>query len=58
MSRILIAEDEPRVSRFLEQGLHAVGHSTTVCADGIRCDREFDLLILDSACPGRTRSPR
>ena len=57
MSRILIAEDEPRVSSFLEKGLRAAGHGTTVCSDGIRCealarDRAFDLLILDLGLPG------
>ena len=30
MSRILIAEDEPRLSSFLEKGLRAAGYSTTV----------------------------
>jgi two-component system, OmpR family, response regulator len=58
MSRILIAEDEPRLSSFLEKGLRAAGYSTTVCDDGNRCaimarDREFDLLILDIGLPGR-----
>jgi two-component system copper resistance phosphate regulon response regulator CusR len=58
MSRILIAEDEPRVSSFLEKGLRAAGHCITVCADGIRCvdmarDGEFDLLILDIGLPGQ-----
>jgi two-component system copper resistance phosphate regulon response regulator CusR len=57
MSRILIAEDEPRVSSFLEKGLGAAGHTTTVCADGTRCvgmarDGDFDLLILDIGLPG------
>ena len=58
MSRILIAEDEPRLSSFLEKGLRAAGYSTTVCADGNRCagiarDSEFDLLILDVGLPGQ-----
>jgi two-component system copper resistance phosphate regulon response regulator CusR len=57
MSRILIAEDEPRVSSFLEKGLRAAGHTTTVCADGNRCvglarDGDFELLILDIGLPG------
>ena len=56
MSRILIAEDEPRLSSFLEKGLRAAGYSTTVCDDGTRCvtlarDAEFDLLILDIGLP-------
>jgi len=58
MSRILIAEDEPRLSSFLEKGLRAAGYSTTVCDDGNRCasmarDSEFDLLILDIGLPGQ-----
>jgi DNA-binding response OmpR family regulator len=58
MSRILIAEDEPRLSSFLEKGLRAAGYSTTVCDDGVRCavmarDDEFDLLILDVGLPGQ-----
>jgi DNA-binding response OmpR family regulator len=58
MSRILIAEDEPRLSSFLEKGLRAAGYSTTVCDDGNRAeamarDSEFDLLILDVGLPGK-----
>jgi two-component system copper resistance phosphate regulon response regulator CusR len=58
MSRILIAEDEPRLSSFLEKGLRAAGYSTTVCDDGLRAaglarDAEFDLLILDIGLPGQ-----
>jgi DNA-binding response OmpR family regulator len=58
MSRILIAEDEPRLSSFLEKGLRAAGYSTTVCDDGTRAavmarDDEFDLLILDIGLPGQ-----
>jgi DNA-binding response OmpR family regulator len=58
MSRILIAEDEPRLSSFLEKGLKAAGYSTTVVDDGIRAasmarDGEFDLLVLDIGLPGQ-----
>jgi DNA-binding response OmpR family regulator len=58
MSRILIAEDEPRLSSFLEKGLRAAGYSTTVCDDGVNAaamarDAEFDLLILDIGLPGQ-----
>jgi two-component system copper resistance phosphate regulon response regulator CusR len=57
VSRILIAEDEPRLSSFLDKGLRAAGYSTAVCDDGNRCvvlarDSEFDLLILDIGLPG------
>ena len=59
MSRILIAEDEPRLSSFLEKGLRAAGHTTTVCAGRRarprrwRVDDDFDLLILDIGLPGQ-----
>jgi DNA-binding response OmpR family regulator len=58
VSRILIAEDEPRLSSFLDKGLRAAGYSTAVCEDGNRCivmarDGEFDLLILDIGLPGQ-----
>jgi DNA-binding response OmpR family regulator len=58
MSRILIAEDEPRLASFLEKGLRAQGFATTVVADGtaasaIANDDEFDLLVLDLGLPGK-----
>ena len=58
MGRILIAEDEPRLSSFLEKGLRAAGHSTTICDYGIRVaalarDEDFDLMILDIGLPGQ-----
>jgi two-component system response regulator QseB len=58
MSRILIAEDEPRLAAFLEKGLRAQGFVTTVVADGeaasaLAHDDEFDLLVLDLGLPGK-----
>jgi two-component system, OmpR family, response regulator len=58
MSRILIAEDEPRLASFLEKGLRAQGFATTVVSDGtaasaIATDEEFDLLVLDLGLPGK-----
>ncbi len=58
MGRILIAEDEPRLSSFLEKGLRAAGYSTTVCDNGthaaaIARDENFDLMILDIGLPGQ-----
>ena len=35
MARILIAEDEPRISSFVEKGLAANGFAVTVVADGL-----------------------
>jgi DNA-binding response OmpR family regulator len=58
LNRILIAEDEPRLSSFLEKGLRANGFATTIVADGptasfMARDDEFDLLILDLGLPGK-----
>jgi DNA-binding response OmpR family regulator len=58
MSRILIAEDEPRIASFLEKGLQANGFTTTVSEDGrealdLADSEDFDLLILDVGLPGR-----
>jgi DNA-binding response OmpR family regulator len=58
MSRILIVEDESRLSAFLERGLRAAGHTTTVASSGIAGsalarDDDFDLVILDLGLPGR-----
>jgi DNA-binding response OmpR family regulator len=59
MSRILIAEDEPRLAAFLEKGLRAQGFATTVVSDGAAAsamaqDDEFDLLVLDLGLPGKS----
>jgi two-component system, OmpR family, response regulator len=58
MSRILIAEDEPRIASFLEKGLRAQGFTTTVVTDGsaasaMAWDDDFDLLVLDLGLPGK-----
>lgn len=57
MSRILIAEDEPRIVTFLERGLKANGFTTTVARNGeealqMASSKDFDLLILDLGLPG------
>jgi two-component system copper resistance phosphate regulon response regulator CusR len=56
VSRILIAEDEARISSFLEKGLRAHGLTTTVARDGadalnLARTGEFDLMILDLGLP-------
>lgn len=56
MSRVLIAEDEPRIAAFIEKGLRANGFTTSVVGDGRAArDRaasgEFDLLVLDIGLP-------
>ena len=58
MSRILIAEDEPNIVRFLAKGLRAEGHATTSASDGLTALQlaqtgEFDLMLLDLGLPGR-----
>jgi DNA-binding response OmpR family regulator len=58
MTRILIAEDEERITSFLEKGLRANGYVTQVAGDGdeaLRLARSgrFDLLILDLGLPGK-----
>ena len=57
MSRILIAEDEPRISAFVEKGLAANGFAVTVVAAGMSAfgyavTGGFDLLVLDIGPPG------
>ena len=58
MSRILIAEDEPRLAAFLDKGLRSNGFTTTIVSDGgaasmMARDEDFDLLVLDLGLPGK-----
>jgi two-component system, OmpR family, copper resistance phosphate regulon response regulator CusR len=58
VTRILIAEDEERITSFLEKGLRAHGFATEIVGtgdDALRLARsgDFDLLILDLGLPGR-----
>ena len=58
MSRILIVEDEARITAFLEKGLAANGFSTAVAGDardGLAMARtgDFDLIVLDLGLPDR-----
>jgi two-component system copper resistance phosphate regulon response regulator CusR len=58
MSRILIAEDEPRIVRFLVRGLESAGHTTGSTGDGnlaleLALTGGFDLMLLDLGLPGR-----
>jgi DNA-binding response OmpR family regulator len=55
---ILIAEDDPRISSFLQKGLRASGYGTVIAEDGETAERlaitgDFDLLILDIGLPDR-----
>jgi DNA-binding response OmpR family regulator len=58
MNRILIVEDEQRITSFLEKGLKANGFVTSVASDardGLTQARSggFDLVILDLGLPDR-----
>jgi DNA-binding response OmpR family regulator len=58
VSRILVVDDEPRISGFLEQGLRASGFTTTVAKDGAQAvalarDADFDLVLLDIGLPDK-----
>lgn len=56
MSRILVADDEERVTAFIERGLRRHGFTTLAVHDGesaarMARDADFDLLILDLQMP-------
>jgi len=58
MSRILVVEDEPRIASFLQKGLRAEGHVTTVVDNGddasaVARSQDFDLVLLDVGLPGK-----
>ncbi|WP_310414099.1 response regulator transcription factor [Chamaesiphon sp. OTE_8_metabat_110] len=57
MPQILIAEDEPRISAFIEKGLRAQGFTSTIAHDvdevlDLAQRNEFDLILLDLGLPG------
>lgn len=53
--RILLVEDEPRLSSFLVKGLKANGFTVSLAPDGAtaigKADEEFDLIVLDLGLP-------
>lgn len=56
--RILLVEDEAKISDFVERGLSAEGYAVTVADDGLKGEAEaltgeFDLILLDVLLPGR-----
>lgn len=58
MSHILIAEDESRITSFLEKGLRGKGFTTTTVVDGEQAwqharSGQYDLMILDLGLPIR-----
>lgn len=55
---VLIVEDEPAISDFLERGLAAEGFTVSTAADGTEAPslakaQDVDLMILDLMLPGR-----
>jgi DNA-binding response OmpR family regulator len=58
VARILIAEDDPLVSSFMERRLRKAGYATEVADDGDKATElalsgDFDLVLLDMALPSR-----
>jgi DNA-binding response OmpR family regulator len=57
VTKILIADDEPRISGFVQRGLRAAGFHCTVAIDGDETlfqaqSGQFDLVLLDVGLPG------
>ena len=56
-TKILLVEDEPKVSAFIRRGLEEEGYEVEVAYDGpfgrrLALSQEFDLVILDVILPG------
>ncbi len=56
MASVLIAEDEPRIRRFLRRSLELVGHDVVSCEDGRAAlaqlaERGFDVVVSDLFMP-------
>jgi len=54
--KILVVEDEARVSQFMQKGLREEGHAVDAAADGVEGGflaevNEYDLIILDLMLP-------
>ena len=58
-TKILLVEDEPKVSAFIRRGLEEEGYDVTVAYDGtfgqrLALSEAIDLLILDVILPGQS----
>ena len=56
--RILLAEDQPKVSAHLARGLREAGHAVDVAADGdeaiwLAGNHTYDAMVLDVMMPGK-----
>ena len=54
--RLLLVEDEPRMSRFIAQGLREQAYAVDICADGAdalyqTAINDYDAIILDVLLP-------
>jgi DNA-binding response OmpR family regulator len=54
--RVLIVEDEPRIARFLKEGLAQEGHAASTVSNGVAAlgsarSHVFDLILLDWLLP-------
>jgi two-component system, OmpR family, copper resistance phosphate regulon response regulator CusR len=57
--KVLLVEDDDRVSRFIARGLTEDGHAVTVRADGRDAEDQlrydpFDVVVLDLMLPGQS----
>ena len=57
--RILVVEDDPRVSSFIRRGLREEGYTVDVASDGeqglfLGQTNDYDLILLDLVLPKRT----
>ncbi|MCL6740968.1 response regulator transcription factor [Sphingomonas sp. RB56-2] len=55
--RILLAEDDVEMARFIERGLNDLGHQVICAADGdiavrLATEQPFDLALIDRMLPG------
>lgn len=54
--RILVVEDQPKMASFIKKGLVAQGYMVDVSetgmgAEGLACENEYDLVVLDVNLP-------
>src|SRR2546426_8754049 len=55
--RVLVVEDEPRMSTLLERGLREEGYAVDVATDGtnglwLATENDYDAIVLDVLLPG------
>ena len=57
--KVLLVEDDERVSRFIARGLTEDGHAVTIRADGRDAEDQlrfepYDVVVLDLVLPGQS----